>query len=199
MTKMTQNIAALVGSRICHDLISPLGAIGNGMELLSLSGLPETPEMALINESIDNANARIRFFRVAFGFAGHGQLMPWAEIQSILSAISVGSRTSFDWQVDGNVARNEVRPVFLAIMCLEAALPFGGRIDVAQTGTQWVISGRGERLNIDQELWNSLSDDEQQVDPSPAQVQFAILPAVVVDLGRNLTTEIGDQALHIRF
>jgi len=59
----------LIGSRICHDLISPLGAIGNGVELLTMSGTSTAPEISLIAESVENANARIRFFRIAFGAA----------------------------------------------------------------------------------------------------------------------------------
>ena len=57
---MTLDLAALVGSRICHDLISPIGAIGNGVELLSLTDGDTGAEMDLINESVQNANARIR-------------------------------------------------------------------------------------------------------------------------------------------
>ena len=61
------DLAALLGSRICHDLISPIGAIGNGVELMLMDGAGRAPEVALISESVDAANARIRFFRVAYG------------------------------------------------------------------------------------------------------------------------------------
>ena len=67
MTQDAIELNDLIGSRICHDLISPLGAIGNGVELLTMSGMTEVPEMTLISESVENANARIRFFRIAFG------------------------------------------------------------------------------------------------------------------------------------
>ena len=66
---MATEIAALIASRICHDLISPIGAIGNGMELMALSSGQEqsSPELDLISQSVENANARIRFFRIAYG------------------------------------------------------------------------------------------------------------------------------------
>lgn len=67
MTK--PNINALIGSRICHDLINPLGAIGNGIELLSLSGMAASPEMTLVQDSVNNATARVKFLRLAFGDA----------------------------------------------------------------------------------------------------------------------------------
>ncbi|WP_187292463.1 hypothetical protein [Octadecabacter antarcticus] len=53
------NLNALIGSRICHDLINPLGAIGNGIELLGLAGVAVGPEMALVSESVENATAKI--------------------------------------------------------------------------------------------------------------------------------------------
>ena len=74
------DISALVSSRICHDLVSPLGAIGNGVELLGMSGAPEGPELQLINESVENANARLRFFRIAFGAASADQVISRSEI-----------------------------------------------------------------------------------------------------------------------
>ena len=77
------DLAALIGSRICHDLISPIGAIGNGLELLSMSGAGG-PEVALISDSVANANARIRFFRIAFGHASPEQGTSRSEILSIL-------------------------------------------------------------------------------------------------------------------
>jgi histidine phosphotransferase ChpT len=74
--KARTDLTALVGSRICHDLVSPLGAIGNGVELLGLTGIAPSPEMALIVESVENANARLRFFRIAYGAAGTDQRLP---------------------------------------------------------------------------------------------------------------------------
>ena len=54
------DITGLVGARICHDLISPIGAIGNGIELLGLTGVAPGPEMQLISDSAAGAQARVR-------------------------------------------------------------------------------------------------------------------------------------------
>ena len=64
------DFAALIGSRICHALISPVGAINNGIELIQMTTPSLGPEMAMISERLTNASARIRFFRIAFGAAG---------------------------------------------------------------------------------------------------------------------------------
>jgi histidine phosphotransferase ChpT len=93
------DLAALIASRICHDLISPIGAIGNGVELLAMEPGGERPEMALISESVANANARIRFFRVCFGQAASEQRIARSEVTSILGDLGRGGRISYVWKV----------------------------------------------------------------------------------------------------
>lgn len=60
------DIAATISARICHDLISPIGAISNGLELLALSGAPQPSELTLISKNLRNANAKICYLRIAF-------------------------------------------------------------------------------------------------------------------------------------
>ena len=67
------SLAKLIASRICHDLISPVGAIANGMELVALTGADITPEFELISDSVAGANARIKFYRVALGMSSAEQ------------------------------------------------------------------------------------------------------------------------------
>ncbi len=118
------DLNALVGSRICHDLISPLGAIGNGVELLAMSGSGDTPEMALISESVENANARIRFFRVAFGAASPGQRLGAAGDRSrSWAATGKTSRLQDRLARDGRCERQDVKLAFLLMQCLETRCP----------------------------------------------------------------------------
>ena len=124
------DLAALIASRICHDLISPIGAIGNGVELLAMEQGGPRPEMALISESVANANARIRFFRICFGQASSDQRISRSEVASILGDLSRGGRVSYGWTSPADLSRREVRLVFLLLQCLESALAYGGRVAV---------------------------------------------------------------------
>ncbi|TMV42546.1 hypothetical protein FGG78_41795, partial [Thioclava sp. BHET1] len=108
-----QDLTALLGSRICHDLISPLGAIGNGVELLAMSGQALSPEMQLIAESAAQANARIRYFRIAFGAAQGNQRIGQAELVGLLADLGRGSRICVDWLVRGDQSRPAVKLAFL--------------------------------------------------------------------------------------
>jgi len=85
------DLAALIGSRICHDLISPIGAINNGLELLGMSGQTGGAELDLISQSVENASARIRFFRIAYGAEGI-QPLGRAEIEAKMQGYTAGGR-----------------------------------------------------------------------------------------------------------
>ena len=77
------DLTALVGNRICHDLINPIGAIGNGVELLAMADGSPSAELALISQSVDSAKARIAMFRVAFGAASDTRQMGASEIRGM--------------------------------------------------------------------------------------------------------------------
>lgn len=197
--KPRADLTALVGSRICHDLVSPLGAIGNGVELLGLSGIPESPEMALIAESVENANARLRFFRIAYGAAAADQRIGRAEIAGTLAAVARGGRISYFWDAAGDQPRDEVRAVFLLLQCLETALPLGGDVHVDRDGAFWKVTGESPRLKIDADLWDSLLNPRLRIAVTAAQVQFALLPEVLADLSRKLTLQLAPDRITVRF
>jgi hypothetical protein len=124
------DLSALIASRIVHDLTSPLGAVGNGLEMLELSGTPAGPEIDLIAQSVALAKARLRFLRLAFGAAAPGQLVSGSEIAAALSGPVGAARLAIDWQPADGAERTLVKLAFLSLMCLESAMPFGGSVTV---------------------------------------------------------------------
>ena len=193
------DLIALLGSRICHDLISPIGAISNGVELLMMDGGTMGPEIALIAESVANANARIRFFRVAFGSSRSDQRIGKPEVQSILSDLTRGGRLGMDWRGPADLPRREVKLAFLLIQCLETAMAFGGRINIDQTDGQWTLSGTAEKLKIDPELWETLSNPNAEVEVIAAQVHFALIPGELAQQNRRLTAQISPTQIALSF
>lgn len=193
------DISALLGSRICHDLISPIGAISNGVELLLMDGVAKGPEMTLVAESVAHANARIRFFRVAFGQTSKDQRIGFAEIRSILQDMAHGSRTSVDWISGPDLSRRETKLAFLCILCLESALGQGGRITVDRGETRWTVSGTAPRLRIDPDLWESLSNPQAEAEIGAAQVQFLLVPEEIARQHRRLTVEISETEIRLTF
>lgn len=199
MTTSPRDLTALLGSRICHDLISPLGAISNGVELLAMTGVGSSPEMALIAESVTNANARIRFFRVAFGAASEGQMISAREVRDILHGMTAGSRFSIDWAVEEDTPRREAKLALLLIQCFETAMPWGGKVSVTRDGNDWMLTGSAERVKIEPELWDVLSNPMTSHDVSAAQIQFLLAPLSAAEMGRKLSVATSDQGATFRF
>lgn len=194
------DLAALMGSRICHDLISPLGAIANGMELLELSGM-DGPEMDLIRESVNSATARIKLYRVAFGAASNGQTIGAADLAALVVPGAGERRIEIDWQVAGDMPRHQAKLTFLALMCLESALAWGGQISVARDGEGFVLHARAERMRQDQDAWARLerAHTGDAPLPKPAEMHFALLPAELAIAGRSLAVERAPDRIALRF
>jgi histidine phosphotransferase ChpT len=187
----TPDFSALIASRICHDLISPIGAIGNGVELLTMEqGATSRPEFALIAASVANANARIRLFRIAFGAATGDQRIARNEVLSILTDLGHAGRITYAWTSQGDLSRREVRLVFLLLLCLETVLPYGGRVEVTQADTSWTIRAEAQRTKLDPSLWAMLTDPDAIAPVEAAQVQFVLVGRDIARLGRTLDTQI---------
>lgn len=193
------DITALLGSRICHDLISPIGAISNGVELLLMDNVAKGPEMTLVAESVANANARIRFFRVAFGQTTKDQRIGLPEIRGILADLARGSRTIVDWNTPTDLSRRETKLAFLCMLCLESALGQGGRLTVERGESRWTVTGSAPRLRIDPKLWEALSNPQAEVEIGASQVQFLLVPEEVARQHRRLTVEISETEIRLTF
>ncbi|MGR3634910.1 MAG: histidine phosphotransferase family protein [Shimia sp.] len=193
------DLAALVGSRICHDLISPVGAISNGMELIELAGSANGPELGLISESVQNANAKIRFFRVAFGHSSSDQQVGEQEILTILDNLAIGARMMVDWTVHGHVERAELRMAFLGLLCFENALPFGGVVSVQREDGTWRLTGQSEKLRVDDALWTAAQTGDLPEDLAPAKVQFGLLPHAAQQSGRKINASWTETQLDLSF
>ena len=125
-------LASLLCSRVCHDIISPVGAINNGLELLDESGADEDA-MALIRASAVNASARLQFARIAFGAAGSaGVEIDTGDAQAVALAFMKGEKPEFTWQGERSLLpKNQVKLLLNLILIGNASIPRGGNLDCA--------------------------------------------------------------------
>ncbi|MEJ1992893.1 MAG: histidine phosphotransferase family protein [Maritimibacter sp.] len=194
----TPDLVALVGSRMAHDLISPLGAISNGVELLGLTGQGDLPELQLITESVENANARIKTFRIAFGAAKSSQKVAESEIRSLLPSFA-GRKLHVDWQPKGDPARTDVKLAFLALMCLENAMPWGADITVSHDDGAWRVTARAERQKVDEDLWTLLTNPDAATTLEPKLVQFMLFGVEARHQSRAVTVNFSETGIEVVF
>jgi len=185
---MAHSIDALVSSRICHDLISPVGAISNGVELLD-EVAATMPEIGLIADSVDNAKAKLLYFRVCFGQTSRDARMGAREFETIATAMIQTPRITLEWQMQSaDFARERIKLLFLLLLCVETALPIGGTIVVSEQGGRLVVRADGKRIQM-QGAWQVFNGE--MVDVTPAQVQFPLAQALgdiqVANSETNLT------------
>lgn len=190
------NIAALISSRICHDLASPLGAIGNGLELLELSGISQTPEMALLNESIEAANARIQFFRISFGATAEGAMLSPEVIGRVLTDYYADKRVNVRWEHLLSVPRSTGKLLLLLVQCAETALPYGGEIRVYQKGDLWFLEGKG-RLNMTSQVWQIFTGNSLNEPLQSSEVQFELATELARQSALRIHVNKTDETLQI--
>ncbi|WP_255209626.1 histidine phosphotransferase family protein [Sulfitobacter donghicola] len=142
--------------------------------------------MELIADSVKNASARIRFFRIAFGAASNQQVGP-QEVISVLDDMYAGTRVSVVWGPQDGLPRDTVRLAFLALLCLETGMPFGGRIEVSFAEGQLVMKGHADKFTIDPALWGLLEGAIYEEKLLPAQLQFGLLPHLSQKSDRKLS------------
>jgi len=192
------HLASLVGSRLCHDLIGPIGAIGNGVELMMLPGNERRDEVAMIAESVASLTARIRFFRVAFGTALADQSISRSEVLAILSGLHPSGRIAITWSSATDLRKAEIRAIFLLILCAEQGLRSTGRIHVQQDGHGWSLSLSSPRLDPHAPHWALLKSDDH-TGLSPAEVQFPLAALALASLGREMRLEPSNETLRLSF
>ncbi len=185
--------ASMLCSRLCHDLLSPVGAFGNGLELLADEQEPEMQKrcIELLEASARTAINRLKFFRLAFGSAGgYGDAIPVAELTGALAGlVPDGRAVTINWMGDdAAVTKAAARVLLLLGLTVVDALVRGGQIDVAmeQRGAtlELAVRGAGVRVVIDpasEAMFASAASDL-----APKTVPIALARRIAVEGGGDV-------------
>jgi histidine phosphotransferase ChpT len=132
------DLAALLCSRVCHDIISPVGAIINGLEVLDEDNGEDMREFAfsLIRKSASQASAKLQFARLAFGAAGSaGAEIDLGDAEKVARGYMEGEKAQFEWESPRVLMpKNLVKLLLNLILLATAAIPRGGVVKVAVEG-----------------------------------------------------------------
>jgi histidine phosphotransferase ChpT len=133
------DLAALLCSRVCHDLISPVGAIVNGLEVLEEEKDEATKEFALdlIKKSARTASAKLQFCRIAFGAAGSaGAQIDLGDAETVARGFLEDDKTKLAWNLPRALSpKNRVKLLLNMLVIAGQAIPRGGRISVDPVGS----------------------------------------------------------------
>jgi histidine phosphotransferase ChpT len=161
-TLTPMDLAALLCSRVCHDVISPVGAIINGLEVLDGEQDEEMRAVAmeLIKKSADSASARLQFCRLAFGAAGSfGALIDTGDAEKVARDIFANGRTNLQWNCGRRMASRASIKLLLNLCLIAAgAVPRGGIVAVDISGEGDAMMMRVEARGTNARLSHSAAD-----------------------------------------
>ena len=154
------DFASLLSSRLCHDLLSPVGALNNGIELLTDEHDPEMRArcLDLLGESARASASKLKFFRLAFGSAGgFGDTVDVREAKSAIEGLLGEGRIQLGWMVSEPALSKTAIKVLLNLALIAGdALVRGGRIDIGAEAGEIVVRAEGPRVVLDSELRTAL-------------------------------------------
>ncbi len=138
VTLESLDLAALLCSRVCHDLISPVGAVVNGIEVIEDDSDEQTKTFALdlIKKSSRQASARLQFCRLAFGAAGSaGAAIDLGDAESVARGMMEDDKTKLRWKVPRVLlAKNRVKLLLNLLLLAGGTIPRGGTLTVDAQG-----------------------------------------------------------------
>jgi len=189
------DFASLLCSRLCHDLLSPVGALNNGLELLADEHDPEMRQrvLELLNESARASANKLKFFRLAFGAAGgFGETVDTREAQAAIEGLfGDNHRIQIGWMVEEPVLQKQAIKVLLNLALIAGdALIRGGQLDIGAEVTggniEIVVRGDGPRIVLDPELRSALAGGKDDMPITPRAAAAFLVHALVTQGGGNL-------------
>jgi histidine phosphotransferase ChpT len=204
MNTASLDLASLLCSRLCHDLLSPVGALSNGLELLADEKDPGMRQKCfeLLEQSAKISTDKLRFFRLAFGAAGgFGEIVPIAEPKGLIDAL-VGNngRITANWSLARDTLPKPAVKVLLnlALIAIDA-LVRGGTLDIAaeaKDGTsEIVVRASGARVVFDPVIGQALDGSLPAAELSSRTAPAVMIQQLAAGIGGGIQVHHGADAL----
>lgn len=196
------DFASLLCSRLCHDLLNPVGAITNGLELLAEEhdDAMRAQCLDLLAESARVSAAKLKFYRLAFGSAGgYGDTVPAPEIKAAVEGMfSASGRLAIEWMLsDDMIAKLPAKVLLNLALIAGEALPRGGTLTLGLESSDGAIDvavrSEGPRLILDSELRKALNGEAGGTDVSSRTVAAVMVRELVRSRGGQFMVSDPDQ------
>jgi histidine phosphotransferase ChpT len=202
----SHEFASLLCSRLCHDLLSPVGALNNGIELLADEHDPEMRArcLELLAESARASANKLKFFRLAFGAAGgFADVVDTREARAAIEGLFGGDgRIQLGWMVDEPTMSKAALKVLLNLVLIAGdALVRGGSLDVGAErqgeGLDIVVRAEGSRIVLDPELRRVLVGEMSEDEVAPRAAAAWLAHSLVEEGGGSIQVADGEEGMLI--
>lgn len=197
-------LSALLASRVCHDIISPVGALANGLEVLDEDQGAEMEEFAmeLIRKSAKSATAKLKFSRLAFGASGSaGASIDTGEAEEVVSLYMAGEKPDMTWTgIRSLVPKNRVKLLLNLVLISLGAIPRGGNMAIEIIGegddATFVIRCVGPKSRVPGDFVDMLNGVvEEEISAHGVQPYYTIMLAEECGLALSAVTDGEDVVL----
>ena len=198
------DLAALMCSRLCHDMLSPVGALSTGLELLADETDAQMREqcMDLLEQSARTSTDKLKFFRLAFGAAGgFGEMVEVGEAKSVIdSLVANAKRVEAHWALDAaKLPKDAVKVLLnLAHIALDT-LVRGGSLDIGAEmrggNTEIVVRASGPKIAFDETIGKALQGDLAARDLSSRTAPAHMIAMLAERSGGGLQYQLSEDAL----
>ncbi|HKR93384.1 histidine phosphotransferase family protein [Novosphingobium sp.] len=204
MTTSSLELASLLCSRLCHDMLSPVGALSNGLELLADEKDPEMRQRCfeLLDQSARISADKLKFFRLAFGAAGgFGELVPVSEARVLVDGlVANNARITVNWSLGGDsLPKAAVKTLLNFALVGMEALPRGGVLDIAAEfrdgSSELVVRAAGQRIAFDRDIGRALDGSLPTGELSSRTAPAAMIHQLAQEQGGRLQYALSDDAL----
>ncbi|MFM6931377.1 MAG: histidine phosphotransferase family protein [Novosphingobium sp.] len=204
MTISAIDLASMLCSRLCHDMLSPVGALSNGLELLAeeRDGEMRKRIVELLEQSAKTSADKLKFFRLAFGAAGgFGEMVPVAEPRALVEGlVSNNERITLQWNVAAEVLPKPAVKVLLNLSLFGMeSLVRGGTLEVGAElndgASEIVVRATGPRIAFDETVGKALEGSLPEDQLSSRTAPAALIQAVAQELGGGVQYALSDGAL----
>jgi histidine phosphotransferase ChpT len=192
MTISAADFASLLCSRLCHDLLSPVGALNNGLELLADEHDPEMRArcLELLSDSAKASANKLKFFRLAFGAAGgFGESVDSREARAAIEGLfGDGHKVKLGWMVeDATLPKPAIKVLLNLALIAGDALVRGGQLDVGAESIdgqiEIVVRADGPRIVLDSEMRAALTGTQGETVITPRAAAAYLVHALVAEGG----------------
>lgn len=194
-------LSSLLASRLCHDLINPVGALGSGLEVLDDSGMDQGMRDAaldLIRSGGEKSISLLKYARLAYGAAGgHGAQLPLEEVELILRDLYRWSKAELVWKLKpGLVDKEKAKAILILAHAASDCVPRGGEVTVSGEGDDFTVEAVGTRLMLQDDFVSALAGVTDDIKPKFAPAYMAGLMAR--ESGGEITAELADEKVVMR-
>ena len=203
MTSPT-DLAAMMCSRLCHDMLSPVGALSNGLELLADETDPEMRArcIELLEQSAKISTDKLKFFRLAFGAAGgFGEAVPVEEAQEVVGALAAdANRVELNWAIaESSLPKPAVKVLLNLSQIALDALVRGGTLDIGaerrEGNVEIVARATGQRIAFDETIGQALQGDLPDYEITSRTAAAHMIALLAEEMGGGLQYALSDDAL----